>query len=341
MKRIKKVMRAPDFWSTGGALSTLLSPLGTAYALASRVQRAWSHPLRLPIPVICVGNLVAGGAGKTPVALSLLSTIAARGLIPHALSRGYGGSESGPLRVDPIVHSAERVGDEALLLAVAAPTWVARDRAAGALAITAAGGDAIVMDDGFQNPAVAKDISVLVVDGETGFGNGRLIPAGPLRESIASGLARADAVVLMLPDRLGLMDRLSKQLPVLRARLVASADGASLKGKRVLAFAGIGLPRKFFTTLESLGAILAGCRVFADHHRYRPSEIEAILARAESLDALPVTTEKDAVRLPSHLRAHVHVLAVKVEWSDTRALDTLLDRCLDKPSNTDAVGESS
>ncbi len=322
-------MRAPEFWSTDGALSTFLTPLGAAFALASRWRRAWVRPLRLPVPVICVGNLVAGGAGKTPVALSLLSTLSARGLAPHALSRGYGGSEAGPVRVDPVRHNSGQVGDEALLLAGVAPTWVARNRAAGALAIAATDGSVIVMDDGFQNPAVAKDLSLLVVDGEYGFGNGRLIPAGPLRESIADGLARADAVVLMQPDRFGLADGLSAHVPVLRARLVATADGAMLSGKRVLAFAGIGRPQKFFTTLDSLGAILVGCRAFADHHRYRPAEIEEMLARAENLDAVPVTTEKDAVRLPPHLRAHVQVLAVSVEWLDAEALQALLDRCLD------------
>lgn len=327
-------MRAPEFWSTGGVLSTLLTPLGAAFALASRVRRAWVRPLRLPIPVICVGNLVAGGAGKTPVALSLLSILAARGLAPHALSRGYGGTEVGPLRIDPMDHGAGRVGDEALLLAATAPTWVARDRAAGAIAIAAADAGVIVMDDGFQNPAVAKDLSLLVVDGEYGFGNGRLIPAGPLRERIADGLARADAVVLMHPDRLGLASELSTRLPVLRAKLVATTDGATLNGKRVLAFAGIGRPQKFFTTLDSLGAILVGCRAFADHHRYRPAEIEEILARAESLDAVPVTTEKDAVRLPPHLRPYVHVLAVSVDWLDAGALEMLLDRFLSTPATT-------
>jgi len=319
-------MRAPEFWSTGGAVSTLLTPLGAAFDLAGRVRRSWVRPLCPPIPVICIGNLVAGGAGKTPVVLSLLLAMTARGLAPHALCRGYGGMEIGPMRVDPLHHDADQVGDEALLLATMAPTWVARDRAAGARAIVDAGGGAIVMDDGFQNPAVAKDLSLLVIDGTYGFGNGRLIPAGPLRESIADGLARADAVVLMQPDRLGLADGLSARLPVLRARLVATAAGATLSGKRVLAFAGIGRPEKFFATLDSLGAILVGCRAFADHHRYDPAEIEDVLRRADSMDAVAVTTEKDAVRLAPPMRTRVRVLAVTVDWLDAAAFDSLLDR---------------
>jgi len=333
-------MRAPEFWSTGGALSTLLTPLGAVFDLAGRLRRTWVRPVRPPIPVICVGNLVAGGAGKTPVAIALLSALTARGRAPHALSRGYGGSETGPIRVDPTRHTAGQVGDEALLLAAIAPTWVARDRAAGALVIAAAGGDVIVMDDGFQNPALAKDLSLLVVDGEYGFGNERLIPAGPLRERVADGISRADAVVVLHPDELGLADRFSARLPVLRARLSPTADGARLAGKRVLAFAGIGRPKKFFATLDSLGAVLVGCRAFADHHRYRPTEIEELLERAESLDALPVTTEKDAVRLPPPLRSRVHVLAVTVGWLDAGALESLLDRFLKAPSLTGAAGAS-
>jgi len=318
-------MRAPEFWTKGGAVAALLAPVGAGYGLASRLRRAWVQPIRVPIPVICVGNLVAGGAGKTPVALSLLTAMTARGLAPQALSRGYGGTEAGPLRVDPARHDADQVGDEALLLAAVAPTCVARDRAAGARAIADAGGEVIVMDDGFQNPAVTKDLSLLVVDGAYGFGNGRLIPAGPLRERVADGLARADAVVLLEPDTQGFASKLSAQLPVLRARIAPTADGRRLAGRRVLAFAGIGRPEKFFATLDSLGAVLVGCRAYADHHPYRPSEIDEILERAESMDAVPVTTEKDAVRLPSQVRARVQVLSVAVEWQDASALDSLLD----------------
>jgi len=321
-------MRAPEFWAGDGALPRLLTPLGAGYDLAGRLRRAWVRPDRVPVPVLCVGNLVAGGAGKTPVALSLLSVIAARGVAVHALSRGYGGTEAGPLRVDPTRHDAARVGDEALLLAALAPTWVARARAAGARAAVAAGAAAIVMDDGLQNPALAKDLSVLVVDGAYGFGNGRLIPAGPLRERLADGLARADALVVLDPDRRDIAAGLTNRIPVLRARLAPIAGEERLAGQRVLAFAGIGRPEKFFATVDALGAVLVGCRGFPDHHRYRPAEVEAVLARAERLDAVPVTTEKDAVRLPPALRARVRVVSVAIEWADPRALAQLLDRVI-------------
>lgn len=319
-------MRAPEFWTGDGALPWLLSPLGAGVDLAGRWRRALVRPVRAPVPVICVGNLVAGGAGKTPVALSLLAACASRGAAAHGLCRGYGGSEAGPLRVDPARHDAARVGDEALLLAAAAPTWIARDRIAGARAAAAAGAAVLVMDDGFQNPALAKDLSLLVVDGDYGFGNGRVMPAGPLRERVAAGLARADALVVLDPGRRDVLAGLALRVPVLRARLVPAAGAEPLGGQRVFAFAGIGRPEKFFATVNALGAVLAGCRDFPDHHPYRVDEIEAILERAASLDAIPVTTEKDAVRLSPAVRARVRVLRVTVEWADPRAMAELLNR---------------
>lgn len=315
-------MRAPDFWGPsfrGSLLPTLLSPLGLAYALAGRWRWLRARPLRLSIPVICVGNLVAGGAGKTPVALDLAKRLVSQGCAVHLLTRGYGGSEPGPLQVDPSQHDAAAVGDEALLLAAIAPTWIGADRAASARAAVAAGAEVLVMDDGFQNSSLAKDLSLLVVDSAYGFGNGRLIPAGPLRETPARGLARADAVVIMGSDRLDL-DTAGR--PVLRARLVASS--AKLAGRRVLAFAGLGRPEKFFDSLRGLGAELVETRPFADHHAYRADEIEAILRAAEASDAIAVTTTKDAVRLPPALRDRVETLPVEVHWDRADQLDALL-----------------
>jgi tetraacyldisaccharide 4'-kinase len=213
-------MRAPEFWRRDGALAHALAPLSWAWAAGARGRQAGARPEHAAAPVLCVGNLTVGGAGKTPTVLALLRRLRERGRKPHALSRGYGGRLKGPLRV-AAGHTAAQVGDEALLLAEAAPTWIARDRAAGARAAVAAGADVIVMDDGFQNPSLAKDLSLVVVDAAYGFGNGRLLPAGPLREPIARGLARADAVVLVLPsldERLAPLPPMG--LPVLRARLL-------------------------------------------------------------------------------------------------------------------------
>jgi tetraacyldisaccharide 4'-kinase len=331
-------MKAPAFWSAPpGLRAAALTPLGALYEWAGKLRRARTRSLRLPVPVICVGNLTAGGTGKTPVVLSLLRMLAAQGINPHALSRGYGGSATGPLRVDPARHRADVVGDEPLLLAGAAPAWVARDRAAGGQAAVAAGAGCIVMDDGHQNPALHKDLSLIVADGAAGFGNRRVIPAGPLRESVAAGLARADAVIVIGEDFTGegghdvARDVAAAGLPLLRARLVPDADAAArLKGRKVVAFAGIGRPEKFFATLREIGAEVTECVGFPDHHPFTAGEIAALAARAAGLNAQLVTTVKDLTRLPADLpadlRAGVAVLPVDLLWSDPAALEALLHR---------------
>lgn len=316
-------MRAPDFWRADGVLPTLLSPLSLGLLAGAAIRKATTHVYDAPVPVLCVGNLVAGGAGKTPVAIALGKYLAAHGKTVHFLSRGYGGRETGPLRVDPGRHTAADVGDEPLLLAATAPSWIARNRAAGAKAAADAGAQIIVMDDGFQNPGVGKDRSILVVDGGYGFGNGRVMPAGPLREPLAAGLARADAVVLMEPDSVGVAHTLPADLPVLRATL-APMQASGLSGRAVFAFAGIARPEKFFATLEDLGAILAGRQGFDDHHAYSDTDIAALLAAAETCGAVPVTTEKDAMRLPASVRDKIEVLPVSLRWRDEAALDPLL-----------------
>ncbi len=324
-------MRAPEFWAADGAgmASTALLPLAWAYGLAVRARFAAGHPWRAPVPVLCVGNMVAGGAGKTPVALSLGGRLKGLGVAVHFLTRGYGGGAAGPLRVDAQRHAAEEVGDEALLLAGAAPTWVARDRAAGARAAAAAGAGAIVMDDGFQNPALAKDVSLLVVDAAYGFGNGRLMPAGPLREPLAAGLARADAMVVIGPDGADAARRMAAPsgagLPLLEARTVPGPGAAGLAGKRVLAFAGIARPEKFFRTLRSLDCELVAARAFPDHHAYSARDIESLRRAAAEAGAVPVTTAKDAVRLTPEARRGIEVLTITVRWEDEAALDAVLE----------------
>ena len=319
-------MQAPDFWAEDGVLAALLAPLGAGYDLAGRLRRALVPPVSADIPVICVGNLVAGGAGKTPVVLALVEALAARGTAVHCLTRGYGGRAAGPRRVDAARDNAAEVGDEALLLARAAPSWVARDRAAGARSAIAAGAQVLVMDDGFQNPALAKDLSLVVVDGAYGFGNRRVMPAGPLRETVARGLARADAVVLLGRDKRNLDAAFGSGLPVLTAKIAPQPGSERLKGRKSLAFAGIGRPEKFFTTLAELGADLVETRAFPDHHPYGAAELRALRERARALGATLVTTEKDAVRLTPEQREGIDTLAVAVAWDDPAALQVLLDR---------------
>ncbi|HYC05207.1 MAG TPA: tetraacyldisaccharide 4'-kinase [Azospirillaceae bacterium] len=322
-------MRAPDFWTRPpGAAAYALAPLGALYGLAGRLRQALARPWRAPVPVICVGNLVAGGAGKTPVALAVMERLLARGITAQFLSRGHGGSLEGPLRVAPH-HTAAEVGDEPLLLADVAPAWISADRAAGARAMVAAGARAIIMDDGFQNPGLAKDLSLLVVDGAVGFGNGMILPAGPLREPVSAGLARAHGLVLVGGAQTGLAARLPSALPLLRARLEPDAAVvAALAGRPVLAFAGIGRPSKFFETCRAAGLRLADMVPFPDHHPYSRAELAALLDRAAALGARPLTTAKDASRLPAELRDHVSVLPVRLVLDDPSALDDLLEPVL-------------
>lgn len=315
-------MKTPAFWyRPPGPAAWALAPLGALYGLGGRWRRRRAVPQRAGVPVLCVGNLVAGGAGKTPVCLALSDMLAELGHRVHFLTRGHGGRERGPLAVDPARHTAADVGDEALLLAASAPVWVARDRVAGARAAAAAGATVVVMDDGFQNPHLAHDLALVVADGAVGFGNGFLIPAGPLREPVAAGLARAGAVVVMGEDRAGVAAQ-APGLPILPAALVP--DGAGWRGRRVLAFAGIGRPAKFFDTLSAVGAVVAERVPFPDHHPYTPDTVMNLVERAGRLNARPATTAKDAVRLPPEARAMVDVLPVRAVWQDGDAVRRLL-----------------
>ena len=323
-------MRAPEFWRTDGVRARAVAPLGIAYAAAARFKFARGVPWRAGVPVICVGNLVMGGAGKTPVAAALGAELNRRGVAAHFLSRGHGGRNPGPIRVEARVHAASEVGDEPLLLSEIAPTWVARDRVAGAKAAEAAGAEAIVMDDGFQNPSLVKDFALLVVDGGYGLGNGRIFPAGPLREPWPSGFARADAAILIGDDRVAIEPELRARLPVFRARFVPAPGAERLAGRAVVAFAGIGRPEKFFATLTEMGCRLSATRSFADHHRYRDHEIMELVDAAAHRGATPVTTAKDAARLTPEMRSLIEVLDVALDWEEDDALARLIAPALDR-----------
>lgn len=297
-------MRAPSFWwKPGGGL--VLSPLGGLYGAAAwlRLRR---HGRSAGIPVICLGNLTAGGAGKTPAALLVVRLLLAAHRRPFFLSRGYGGRLRGPVLVNPKIHRARDVGDEPLLLARLAPTIVARDRVAGAEAARFGGASVIVMDDGFQNPSLQKDLSILLVDSRRGIGNGRIIPAGPLRAPLDAQLARAQALVMVgSGDEAAAVEHAARQrrLPIFHGRIEPDRQTlAALSGRKVLAFAGIADPGKFFATLEQAGIDIAARREFADHHQYTAGEARDLLARARADNLLLLTTEKDHVRLSGNRR---------------------------------------
>lgn len=325
-------MRAPGFWhGDPGLVSALLSPLGWVYAGATRRRLARGPRQRAGVPILCVGNLNAGGTGKTPVVIALAERLRDRGVMAHAVSRGHGGTLEGPIRVDERRHRASETGDEPLLLAAFLPTWVAKDRAAGAQAAVAAGAEVILLDDGFQNPALAHDLSIVVVDAHVGFGNGRVIPAGPLREPIKAGLARAD-IVLSIGDAAAqarFSDRWGQAvglLPRVTGALEPLPMGLPLRGLPVLAFAGIGRPEKFFQTLKAMGADIRATHALSDHQPLSDALMTRMLREARAMGAQVVTTEKDAVRLPPALRAQVMTVPVRLRIADWGPVDAGLDR---------------
>jgi tetraacyldisaccharide 4'-kinase len=311
----------------------MLRPAGSLYgAVASaRLQRVG---YRSRLPVVCIGNFTAGGAGKTPMAIWVAEELKRLGRKPAFLSRGYGGTIAGPHLVDAARGTAWHVGDEPLLLAKIAPAVVARDRAAGARLIETLEADVIVMDDGLQNPSLVKDLAIAVTDAATGIGNGLVMPAGPLRAPLDAQLRLVDGIVGIdsgdaAEDRLALPQWTG---PIHRARLVARGDTDWLRGRRVFAFAGIGRPEKFFATLRCLGAELMACEYFPDHHPFTEDESERLLARAREMDALLVTTEKDLVRLSGNdrlapLARVARALPVAIDMPEASRL-ALIDRLL-------------
>ncbi len=312
-------MKTPPFWAKRGLFALLLAPLGlvTRVATARRVKKPGFAP---GIKVICVGNAGVGGSGKTTVALDILNRLPG---CKFALTRGYGGALQGPVLVNRAIHRAEDVGDEALLLAACAPTIVACDRGAGARLALAEGATEIVMDDGLQNPALKKTLSLLVIDGGYGFGNGLLLPAGPLREPVKAAAARCQAAVLIGDDETGALRRLPAHLTVLRAALVPDCNEPM--GRRpVIAFAGIGRPEKFFRSVLALGAEIVATHAFPDHHVYTAGDSARLLGQAARQGATLVTTAKDYVKLPAALRAAAVMVGVRLSWENEAALNELL-----------------
>ena len=328
--------------------SRLMMPVAHLWGWVAERRFAKAVPLPVGLPVVCIGNFTAGGTGKTPVALYMAGRLEQLGRSPVFLTRGYGGSLAGPHRVEPEHDSAADVGDEPLLLARRAPVMLARDRAAGARAIVAAfpAGTVIIMDDGLQNPALAKDLTIAVVDGRRGIGNGRVMPAGPLRAPLAAQLPRVDVIVINQAiggeaeaSAHGDMFRQRFEGPVLDARTEVAGDTAWLKETPVIAFAAIGAPGRFFGLLRSLGATVLREVAFPDHHPFTGTEAAKLLASARTMGAQLVTTEKDWVRLGAHaeLKAAARTLPIAIAFApaDQARLDQMLRSMLSRYAVTD------
>ena len=333
-------LEAPFWWyRERGALASALAPLGRLFGRLAERRAARVTPYRSRLPVICIGNLTAGGGGKTPTALAVAALLGEFGARAYFLTRGYGGTSEGPLLVRK-EHSSSEVGDEPLLLAEAAPTIVSADRVAGAKAIEATEASVIVMDDGFQNPSLVKDLSLIVVDAGVGLGNELIMPAGPLRAPLDAQLGRADALVVIgSGDKAASLADAFKALskPVFTARIVSRQDSRWLRVLPVIGFAGIANPQKFFATLGTNGAGLEEKRAFPDHYRYTNREAAALLKLAKDRKAMLVTTEKDWVRLPDEkgtplgeLKFRSRPFAIAVQFDDAAGVKELLAATITK-----------
>ena len=318
-------MKAPKFWETDGLLAKLLSPLSGIYA-SQTVKKLQEKGYKAKIPVICVGNLVAGGAGKTPICIELAKQFVAKGKKVHFLSSGYGGEFTQAGKVDS--KDCKKFGDEAVLLSQTVPTWVGKNRAETAKLAQKDGAEILIMDDGFQNASLQKDFSIIVVDGSYGFGNGRVIPAGPLREPISVGLNRADCVLVIGSETAALP---KFDIPKFAANLNIYYD-PFLQNEDVVAFCAIARPQKFYDSLAAKGLKLVDKMSFPDHHFYSEQDLKTILQRTADLQAVAVTTEKDFVKLPKQLRLMLHLVKAEAAITETEKLLELIEKKFAKNS---------
>ena len=310
-----RFLRAPKFWNTeDSGLIKILDPISKLYSFISNVRLNSVVPVKASVPVVCVGNVVLGGAGKTPTVELVCNILREKFQDPHILTAGYGGYLKNVVRVDPKLHSYLQVGDEALLSATVAPTWVGRNRVNSGKAAVACGADVLIMDDGFQNNSLEKDLKILVVDSRQAFGNGHLFPAGALRETPVTGVNKSDIVLIIGERNEELEDKIKAikpSIPIFRAKLEVTSP-VVVENNRVVGFCGLGYPQKFKKTLLDCGYELIDFVSFSDHHPYTITEIQKLITGAKSVDATLITTRKDFVKIPAVFKNEISVIEIKL-----------------------------
>ena len=318
-------MKTPKYWQSNSFISKLLTPLGYIYGALTGLRIKLKKSKKAEIPVICIGNITAGGTGKTPVSISVAKLLSGEMFHPYFVSRGYGGKLQNVI-VNNKKHTAHDVGDEPLLLSAQAPVVVNADRYKAAQTATEQGADVVIMDDGFQNPGLHKDLSFLVFDGHYGIGNGKIIPAGPLRETLENGIKRADAVIILGKDKHNLAQRCG--LPVFFGHTEAAQT--TINNQDVIAFAGIGHPQKFYHTLKQQGFNVVKTIDFPDHHFYTREDLDAIVKEAQKLNAQIYTTGKDFVKIPPLYSQDINVLEIAVVWDKPEELLNFIKQKIQK-----------
>ncbi len=316
-------MMTPLFWKTRSTRAKMLLPLSLVYEACYLLKRAFTVQVKLPVPVVCIGNVTAGGSGKTPLALHIGALLKEKNVTAFYVSRGYGSAITTPVLVNAEKHRSYEVGDEPLLLAQILPTVVGKDRLQAANYAIANGAKLLIFDDGFQNKKIFKDFSFLVVDGTVGFGNGFLLPAGPLRERFVMAVKRAHSVIVINPA--ATLPSVPKDTPLLLARTQVVGLAERLRGQKVVAFCGIAFPEKFQSTLSALGARIVAFKSFADHAHYRHETLLPLAHIASNEKAYLVTTRKDFVRLPRGFKDKVVVVDIELSFRNPDILAAQID----------------
>jgi len=329
------MLKAPKFWylKRDSLLSNTLYPFSLLFRLGTKIKNLISIERKTKLPIICIGNIVIGGAGKTPVALKIGSMLKKAGYNPHFVSKGYGGIEKNNTLVKDW-HSPKSVGDEPLLLSEIAPTWIGLDRNKSFKLANDHGADCIVMDDGFQNPTLQKDFSIVVINSEQGFGNKRVIPSGPLRESINRGLSRTNLVITIGDISETVRDKIPKHIPLIGANFKIKEDDLTLKGQRITAFAGIAYPEKFFNSLKIIKANIVDKISYSDHHIYSENDLLYLAEIANKNKSILVTTKKDMVRIPKSFRSLVRTIDGFIQLNDEKLLLEILTNLIENKINS-------